>query len=84
MGQAVEASRERERHASSEARTDLIKRAEGAEKRGENLQSNTKELTQKLRDTERRFQKVNVFCIKVPFPLAGTPTDHMLSFYVSW
>ncbi|CAM9700612.1 unnamed protein product [Pylaiella littoralis] len=55
--EAVEASRERERHASSEARTDLIKRAEGAEKRGENLQSNTKELTQKLRDTERRFQK---------------------------
>lgn len=59
MGQAVEASLERERLASSETRTDLVKRAEGAEKRGESLQSNTKELTQKLRDTERRFQKVS-------------------------
>lgn len=58
MGQAAQASLERERHASSETRTDLVKRAEGAEKRGEILQSNSKELTQKLRDTERRFQTV--------------------------
>lgn len=42
----------------SETRTDLVKRAEGAEKRCESLQISTKELTQKLRDTEGRFQKV--------------------------
>lgn len=58
VGQAAEASLERERHASSETRTYLVKRAEGAEKRGESLQSNTKELTQKLRDAERQFQTV--------------------------
>lgn len=57
-GQAAEASLERERHTLSETRIDLVKRADGAEKRCESLQTSTKELTQKLRDTERRFQKV--------------------------
>ncbi|CBJ31988.1 conserved unknown protein [Ectocarpus siliculosus] len=55
--EAVEASLERERHVSSETRTDLVKRAEGAETRCESLQSSTKEVTQKLRDTEQRFHK---------------------------
>lgn len=58
-GQAAEASLERERHTLVETRTDLVKRAEGAEKRCESLQCSTKELTQKLRDAERRFQKVH-------------------------
>ncbi|CAM9220071.1 unnamed protein product [Ectocarpus sp. 6 AP-2014] len=55
--EAAEASLERERRVSSETRTDLVKRAEGAEKRCESLQSSTKEVTQKLRDTEQRFHK---------------------------
>lgn len=58
-GQAAEASLERERYTLVETRTDLVQRAEGAEKRCESLQCSTKELTQKLRDTERRFQKVD-------------------------
>eukprot|EP00752_Nemacystus_decipiens_P003758 g3461.t2 len=55
--ETVEASLERERHILVETRTDLVKRAEGAEKRCESLQSSAKELTQKLRDTERGFRK---------------------------
>ncbi|CAM9298740.1 unnamed protein product [Ectocarpus sp. 12 AP-2014] len=55
--EAAEASLERERHVSSETRTDLVKRAEGVEKRCESLQSSTKEVTQKLRDTEQRLHK---------------------------
>ena len=51
---------ERERQASSEARTDLQKRAGGAEDRAEKLQCFTKDLTQKLRDMEQRLQKVRV------------------------
>lgn len=58
-GQSAEASLERERQTLSETRTDLVKRAEEAERRCETLQISTKELTQKLRDTERRFQKVH-------------------------
>ncbi|CAM9112685.1 unnamed protein product [Laminaria digitata] len=54
---AVETTLERERQAWSEARTDLQKRAEGAEGRAENLQCFTKDLTQKLRDMEQRLQK---------------------------
>ncbi|CAB1112145.1 unnamed protein product [Ectocarpus sp. CCAP 1310/34] len=55
--EAAETSLERERHVSSETRTDLVRRAEGTEKRCESLQSSTKEVTQKLRDTEQRFHK---------------------------
>ena len=58
-GQAAEVSLERERRTLVETRTDLIKRADGAEKRCESLQSSTKELSQKVKDTERRFQKVH-------------------------
>lgn len=64
VGQAAEVSLERERHALSETRMDLTKRAEGAEKRCESLQGSAVELTQKLQDAERRFQKVQGYFLR--------------------
>ncbi|CAM9184037.1 unnamed protein product [Scytosiphon promiscuus] len=55
--EAAEASVKRERHSSSATRADLVKRAEGAESRCDSLQSNAKDMTQKLQDAEWRFQK---------------------------
>lgn len=39
---------------------DLVKRAEGAEKRCDALQSNAKDMAQKIQDTEGRFRKVRL------------------------
>lgn len=58
--QVSEAALDREQLASSETRTDLQKRAQGAERRCESLQNLTQELTQKHGDTEQRFQKVPI------------------------
>ncbi|CAM9143282.1 unnamed protein product, partial [Hapterophycus canaliculatus] len=55
--EAAEMSLKRERHASSVTRIDLVKRAEGAEKTCDSLQSNAKDAAQKIRETERRFHK---------------------------
>lgn len=56
--QTMETALEHERETLSETRLDLKGRAERAERRCDSLQTASKELTQKLGDTETRFQKV--------------------------